>query len=141
MSYDAASFKAGFAVGRMMWRPPTQPARKTLKNWIIAYPGLVLGEWIPGGTCTIVDWTPDVRVYAAAWKSPGYMWTPMFASTHPVTLNVSGGNGVTYQGEYNGYYIYAVNGRSQQYSAVVYTYPWDSGTAAEFFGDVTEDLP
>lgn len=23
MSYDAESFKAGFAVGRMMWRPPT----------------------------------------------------------------------------------------------------------------------
>lgn len=23
MSYDAASFKAGFAVGRMLWRPPT----------------------------------------------------------------------------------------------------------------------
>ena len=27
MSYDAASFKAGFALGRMLWRPPTQAGR------------------------------------------------------------------------------------------------------------------
>ena len=140
MSYDADSFKAGFALGRLLWRPPT---KQTMRNWIIAHPGLLFGSWTNGNTSTLVSWTPaSAVVYAAAWLIDGRMWTPVMASKTAISPTVVGGNGVVYFGEFSGYRVYAVNGQTPGFwSNAVYTYTFPSQTEQSVIAQMVEDLP
>lgn len=144
MSYDADSFKAGFALGRMLWRPPTKQATPILTNWIIANPGLLFGKWSNNNSCTLVSWTPSTAVvYAAAWLiTDGRMWTPVMASRVEIVPTVVGGNGVVSCGIYGGYHIYSVNGQTPgHWSDTVYTYTFPAQSEQSVISQMVEDLP
>lgn len=141
MPYDADSFKAGFALGRMLWRPPTIQEKMPV-HWMLARENLVFGAWSNGNTCTLRGWDPDATAYVAAWSISGRMWTPVIASkTALTTIRVDGGNGVVGWGTFSGYYVYSVNGQTQAYTSNVYTYEYPAMSERDVIADMVKDLP